>query len=64
MHYSRRRGFINNVKIYGLIVTFTKNLGDDIQSSTTLQFLPRVDYVIHHEYMVKYMRGRSESDRE
>jgi len=28
---------------YGLIVAFTENLGDDIQSLAALQFLPRVD---------------------
>ena len=46
--------FMSDVK-YGLIVAFTGNLGDDIQSLAALQFLPRVDYVIHREYMVKYM---------
>ena len=40
---------------YGLIVAFTENLGDDIQSLAALQFLPRVDYIIHREYMAKYM---------
>lgn len=40
---------------YGLVVAFTENLGDDIQSLAALQFLPRVDYVIYREYMAKCM---------
>jgi len=38
---------------YGLVVAFTENLGDDIQSLAALQFYPRVDYIIHREYINK-----------
>jgi len=39
--------------LYGLVVAYTDNLGDDIQSLAALQFYPRVDVLIHREYIGK-----------
>jgi len=36
---------------YGLVVAYTSNLGDDIQSLAALQFYPRVDVLLHREYL-------------
>jgi len=37
--------------LYGWLVSYTENLGDDVQSVAALQFYPRVDVVIHREYL-------------
>ena len=38
---------------YGLLAAYTANLGDDIQTLAALQFYPRVDVIIHREYLDK-----------
>jgi len=37
--------------LYGWLVSYTENVGDDVQSVAALQFYPRVDVVIHREYL-------------
>lgn len=48
MHYN-----LKNIK-FGLIVNSTSNLGDDIQSLASKQYLPHVDYLIDRERLKKY----------
>jgi len=35
--------------LYGLLVNYTKNLGDDIQSLAAAQLLPRIDFLIDRD---------------
>ena len=40
--------------LYGLILAYTNNLGDDIQSLAAKQFLPRVDVILDRDSLNKY----------
>ncbi|MCE4613366.1 MAG: hypothetical protein F7C07_06005, partial [Desulfurococcales archaeon] len=42
---------------YGLLVSFTENLGEEIQSLAALQYLPRVDYLLLKDYIGKFRLG-------
>ena len=36
---------------YGLVVAYTENLGDDVQSLAALQFYPKIDVLLHREFL-------------
>jgi len=38
-----------NKKSFGLVISYTENLGDDIQSLASFQFLPKVDLVLDRD---------------